>query len=223
MRRRPLGDVTASADGGPVRSSRTAPGAVPFDACCASSPPASTTSPAPTGPACSRAMPARMPPPCTRTRTCWATSTSGRISPRAAAPSWWSVDAAGVCGYLLSTDDTLAFEAWAAAAWWPALRVRYPREAAAPSDAWLVDQVHAPRRADAADRRALPGAPPHRPHGACPRPGHGAGAHRATPVRAAHARGRRASTWGSTPRTRTRSASTRTWASGSSMPGPTSW
>ena len=56
------------------------------------------------------------------------------------------VDAAGVCGYLLSTDDTLAFEAWAESDWWPALRVRYPREAAAASDGWLVDQLHAPRR-----------------------------------------------------------------------------
>jgi len=60
------------------------------------------------------------------------------------------LDVAGVCGYLLSTDDTLAFEAWAASDWWPALRRRYPREAAAASDAWLVDQLHAPRRTDPA-------------------------------------------------------------------------
>jgi len=60
------------------------------------------------------------------------------------------VDEAGVCGYLLSTDDTVAFEAWAEAEWWPPLRTRYPRDAAAASDAWLVDQFHVRRAADPA-------------------------------------------------------------------------
>ena len=56
------------------------------------------------------------------------------------------VDDAGVAGYLLSTDDTRAFEAWAEAAWWPALRARYP-EATDPREAWLVRQIHQPPRA----------------------------------------------------------------------------
>jgi ribosomal protein S18 acetylase RimI-like enzyme len=54
------------------------------------------------------------------------------------------VDEAGVCGYLLSTDDTLAFAAWQEAHWWPALRVRYPDPEADPRDAWLVRQIHRP-------------------------------------------------------------------------------
>ena len=35
-------------------------------------------------------------------------------------------DAAGVAGYVLSTADTAAFEAWAERHWWPQLRERYP-------------------------------------------------------------------------------------------------
>ena len=54
------------------------------------------------------------------------------------------VDEAGVCGYLLSTDDTRAFAAWQEAHWWPALRVRYPDPEADPRDAWLVRQIHQP-------------------------------------------------------------------------------
>lgn len=37
------------------------------------------------------------------------------------------VDDAGVAGYLISTDDSLAFDAWAEKQWWPPLRARYPR------------------------------------------------------------------------------------------------
>jgi len=56
------------------------------------------------------------------------------------------VDAVGVCGYLLSTDDTDAHHAWAEAHWWPALRARYADPEAEPSDAWLVRQIHLPPR-----------------------------------------------------------------------------
>ena len=66
------------------------------------------------------------------------------------------VDEAGVCGYLLSTDDTDAFHAWAEAHWWPALRVRYPDPEADPRDAWLVRQLHAPQRLDPAITEAYP-------------------------------------------------------------------
>jgi ribosomal protein S18 acetylase RimI-like enzyme len=56
------------------------------------------------------------------------------------------VDEAGVAGYLLSTDDTLAFEAWAAAQWWPPLRARYPRLDDDSADANMVRHIHEPER-----------------------------------------------------------------------------
>lgn len=37
-----------------------------------------------------------------------------------------AVDEAGVAGYMLSADDTLAFDGWAEEHWWPPLRARYP-------------------------------------------------------------------------------------------------
>lgn len=82
------------------------------------------------------------------------------------------VDEEGVAGYLLSTDDTLLFEAWAETAWWPTLRERYPRSddgsgdaasrdagppGAAPRDAQLIALVHAPERTPAALARTYPG------------------------------------------------------------------
>ena len=62
------------------------------------------------------------------------------------------VDEAGVAGYLLSADDTLAFESWAEASWWPTLRGRYPLEAYPRGegsgdgtfDAELVEDIHRP-------------------------------------------------------------------------------
>jgi ribosomal protein S18 acetylase RimI-like enzyme len=54
------------------------------------------------------------------------------------------VDEAGVCGYLLSADDTLAFEAWAERDWWPPLRVRYPLVDDGSRDAELVRVIHEP-------------------------------------------------------------------------------
>ncbi len=54
------------------------------------------------------------------------------------------VDGAGVCGYLLSADDTLAFEAWAERSWWPPLRQRHPLMEGGSRDAEVVRLIHAP-------------------------------------------------------------------------------
>jgi ribosomal protein S18 acetylase RimI-like enzyme len=54
------------------------------------------------------------------------------------------VDEAGAAGYLLSTDDTLEFESWAEAAWWPPLRVRYPILDDSSRDAGLIRHIHEP-------------------------------------------------------------------------------
>jgi ribosomal protein S18 acetylase RimI-like enzyme len=66
------------------------------------------------------------------------------------------VDDAGVSGYLLSTDDTVAFEAWQEAHWRPALRARYPRVGGDPRDAWLVERIHRPPRFAVAITDAYP-------------------------------------------------------------------
>lgn len=63
------------------------------------------------------------------------------------------VDPQGVAGYCLATPDTRAFEAWAEAAWWPALREQYPmpddasaeRSAGGSADAEIIRLFHAPR------------------------------------------------------------------------------
>jgi ribosomal protein S18 acetylase RimI-like enzyme len=54
------------------------------------------------------------------------------------------VDEAGVCGYLLSADDTVLFETWAERDWWPPLRARYPLVDDGSRDAELVRVIHAP-------------------------------------------------------------------------------
>jgi ribosomal protein S18 acetylase RimI-like enzyme len=54
------------------------------------------------------------------------------------------VDEAGVCGYLLSADDTVQFEAWSQRAWWPSLRARYPLLRDGSRDAELVRAFHVP-------------------------------------------------------------------------------
>jgi ribosomal protein S18 acetylase RimI-like enzyme len=65
------------------------------------------------------------------------------------------LDEQGSAGYLLSTDDTLAFEAWAEREWWPPLRERYPVPEAGSieedgsRDAELIRLVHAPERTSA--------------------------------------------------------------------------
>jgi GNAT superfamily N-acetyltransferase len=56
------------------------------------------------------------------------------------------VDEEGVAGYLVSTDDTLAFEAWAETTWWPPLRRRYPYRDDDSRDARLIRAIHAPAR-----------------------------------------------------------------------------
>jgi ribosomal protein S18 acetylase RimI-like enzyme len=54
------------------------------------------------------------------------------------------VDDGGVAGYLLSADDSRAFEAWAGAEWWPVLRDRYPIRDDGTADAELVRLIHRP-------------------------------------------------------------------------------
>ncbi len=54
-----------------------------------------------------------------------------------------------VLGYVLGTPDTSAFDAMCEAAWWPALRARYPLDPVAghprtPADQSLVELIHHP-------------------------------------------------------------------------------
>lgn len=58
------------------------------------------------------------------------------------------VDDAGSAGYLLSTDDTLAFEHWAEREWWPPLRARYPlpQRDDDSGDAEMIRNIHHPER-----------------------------------------------------------------------------
>lgn len=66
------------------------------------------------------------------------------------------VDEAGVAGYLLSTDDTAAFEAWAEARWWPPLRTRYPLARGDSADHQLIRLIHEPPRTPATLARTYP-------------------------------------------------------------------
>ncbi len=50
-------------------------------------------------------------------------------------------DAAGVGGYVAATADTVRFNQWLEARWWPRLRRRYPRDTG--NDSALLDAVHA--------------------------------------------------------------------------------
>jgi ribosomal protein S18 acetylase RimI-like enzyme len=56
------------------------------------------------------------------------------------------VDEGGVAGYLLSTDDTPDFEAWAERTWYPPLRDRYPRLHDGSRDAAMIELIHTPER-----------------------------------------------------------------------------
>src|SRR5262245_17747759 len=51
-----------------------------------------------------------------------------------------------VAGYLLSADDTTAFEAWTEAEWWPPLRERYLLRDDQSPDAELIRLIHVPER-----------------------------------------------------------------------------
>ncbi|MFV2061977.1 MAG: GNAT family N-acetyltransferase [Chloroflexota bacterium] len=66
------------------------------------------------------------------------------------------VDEAGAAGYLLSTDDTLEFDAWAEEAWWPPLRARYPILDDGSRGAELIRHVHEPPRTPAELVEAFP-------------------------------------------------------------------
>ncbi len=66
------------------------------------------------------------------------------------------IDEQGSAGYLLSTDDTLAFEAWAEREWWPPLRERYPVLEDGSRDAELIRLIHAPERTPAELAREFP-------------------------------------------------------------------
>ena len=67
-----------------------------------------------------------------------------------------AADEAGVAGYLLSADDTVAFEEWAEAAWWPSLRRRYPARDDASHDAGMIRHIHEPPRTPAELTRPYP-------------------------------------------------------------------
>jgi ribosomal protein S18 acetylase RimI-like enzyme len=56
------------------------------------------------------------------------------------------VDEQGSAGYLLSAFDTLAFEAWAEAEWYPPLRARYQRLGDGSPDDMIIGLIHEPER-----------------------------------------------------------------------------
>ena len=60
------------------------------------------------------------------------------------------VDGAGVAGYIVSTDDTLAFDAWAETHWWPPLRERYPRTDDDTAAGRLIRSIYQPEERTAA-------------------------------------------------------------------------
>jgi ribosomal protein S18 acetylase RimI-like enzyme len=59
---------------------------------------------------------------------------------------WVAHDDHGSAGYLLSADDSVAFEAWAEQTWWPSLRARYPILDDDSIDAEVIGIIHAPPR-----------------------------------------------------------------------------
>ena len=58
------------------------------------------------------------------------------------------VDDEGIAGYVLSTDDTRAFDAWAEERWWPPLRERYPRTDEATPAGRIIRLIHDPEERD---------------------------------------------------------------------------
>ena len=118
--------------------------------CCASSPPACMTCPAPTASASAPRARGRTPRDLHGDPDLLGHVYVGPYIVRGQGTQLVVVDEAGVCGYLLSTDDTDAHHVWAEAHWWPALRARYPDPEADARDAWLVRQIHQPPRPPAA-------------------------------------------------------------------------
>jgi ribosomal protein S18 acetylase RimI-like enzyme len=66
------------------------------------------------------------------------------------------VDEQGVAGYLLSTDDTATFDAWADEQWWPALRGRYRSVVDDTPDGSIIRLIHEPDRQAPAVLEAYP-------------------------------------------------------------------
>lgn len=66
------------------------------------------------------------------------------------------VDGRGVAGYVISTDDTARFDAWAQEHWWPPLRARYARLEDGTPAARLVRLIHEPAGRDPALLEAYP-------------------------------------------------------------------
>lgn len=66
------------------------------------------------------------------------------------------VDEAGSAGYLLSADDTLRFEDWTEAVWWPPLRARYPLLGDGSADAEMIRLIHEPPRTPSAIAEEFP-------------------------------------------------------------------
>ncbi len=59
-------------------------------------------------------------------------------------------DGQGIAGYMVSTDDTASFAAWAEEHWWPPLRERYPRTHEATPSGRLIHLIHEPDEMPAA-------------------------------------------------------------------------
>ena len=66
------------------------------------------------------------------------------------------VDEHGIAGYVISTDDTTSFDAWARAQWWPPLRARYPRLDDGTPAARIIRLIHEPVVRDPAVLEAYP-------------------------------------------------------------------
>lgn len=61
---------------------------------------------------------------------------------------WIAADTEGVAGYLVTTPDTAAFDAWMEADWLPALRRLYPADAPGTfpkMETWLRQIIHSPK------------------------------------------------------------------------------
>jgi ribosomal protein S18 acetylase RimI-like enzyme len=66
------------------------------------------------------------------------------------------VDDHGIAGYVISTDDSVSFDAWARVHWWPPLRDRYPPLDDGTHAARIIRLIHEPLVRDAALLGAYP-------------------------------------------------------------------